>query len=522
MKRTSSVLPAIVALAAVLTLAAVPAHASFPGEFRGFVAFQSNRDGNFEIYKVTTDGFQTETRLTNNAASDLTPAWSADGSKIAFVSTRDGNLEIYTMNANGSGQTRITTNAADDAQPDWSPDGTQLSFTSNRDGNYEIYKMNANGTGVVRLTTNTAGDGFAAWSPDGTKLAFQSNRDGDYDIFKMNANGNSQTKLTLNTAIDEYPNWSPRGARIFYDSNVGGGGLELKVVDLSGNVVDPFGAIPGFAPAPSPGGDYVFAITQAAGANTDIYTWCFAACQGGARPLTSSPSADEYPDWQAVTHSYARPAAATPLRVPLVPAYAPCSDADPKNPNATHNGAFNSLACVPPGPASAYLTVGSPDFNGVPANNTGSVKFKVLAGNPATPQNEADLRITVSDTDVRCVVVSGGCTNGALSDYGDDLRFDTAFRITDKGNGGVGSGTVVDLPLRFSVPCATTVSTTVGSTCSINTTVNTLFGSTAITELQRSIWQQTELVRIYDGGADGVASTTADNTLFQMGGVFIP
>jgi hypothetical protein len=225
-----------------------------------------------------------------------------------------------------------------------------------------------------------------------------------------------------------------------------------------------------------------------------------------------------------VTNNYARPAAATPLRVPLVPAYQECrlGGVPPGDTNAIHNGAFNSRACVPPAPESAYLTVGSPDLNGAPANNTGSVKFKVLPGNPATTQNEADLRITVSDTDVRCVVVSGGCTNGALSDYADDLRLDTAFRITDKGNGGVGSGTVLDLPVGFSVPCATTASTTVGSTCSINTTVNTLFGSTAITESQRAIWQQIDLVRLYDGGTDGVASTTADNTLFQMGGVFIP
>jgi hypothetical protein len=29
-------------------------------------------------------------------------------------------------------------------------------------------------------------------------------------------------------------------------------------------------------------------------------------------------------------------------------------------------------------------------------------------------------------------------------------------------------------------------------------------------------------VQVYDGGADGVASTTADNTLFMDQGIFIP
>jgi hypothetical protein len=72
------------------------------------------------------------------------------------------------------------------------------------------------------------------------------------------------------------------------------------------------------------------------------------------------------------------------------------------------------------------------------------------------------------------------------------------------------------------VPCATTGSTTVGSTCSINTTIDTLLGSSAIVASQRAIWQLNGDMKLYDGGADGVASTTADNTLFAVGGLFAP
>ena len=62
-------------------------------------------------------------RLTNNPANDMVPSWSPDGKKIVFDSDRDGNLEIYVMNADGSNQIRLTYNPADDWDPSWSPGG---------------------------------------------------------------------------------------------------------------------------------------------------------------------------------------------------------------------------------------------------------------------------------------------------------------------------------------------------------------------------------------------------------------
>jgi len=67
------------------------------------------------------------------------------------------------MNADGSGQTRLTYNMATDQSPDWSPDGSKIAFYSNRDGNYEIYVMNADGSGQTRLTSNTAIDEEPDW-----------------------------------------------------------------------------------------------------------------------------------------------------------------------------------------------------------------------------------------------------------------------------------------------------------------------------------------------------------------------
>ena len=51
------------------------------------------------------------------------------------------------MNPDGIGQTRLTNNTADYVHPAWSPDGSKIAFQSSLEGNDEIYVMNADGTG---------------------------------------------------------------------------------------------------------------------------------------------------------------------------------------------------------------------------------------------------------------------------------------------------------------------------------------------------------------------------------------
>ncbi len=183
------------------------------------IAFYSLRDGNREIYTMNADGSQ-QARLTTDPASDRSPAWSPDGTRIAFVSERDAGLpRIYVMNADGSGPTRLTSGFGNDDSPSWSPDGSRIVFASTRDGRNKIYVMNADGSNVVRLTdTPNADDVVPAYSPDGTRIAFYSNRDGNREIYVMNADGSNQTRLTFNPEEDAVPAWSPDGSHIAFES----------------------------------------------------------------------------------------------------------------------------------------------------------------------------------------------------------------------------------------------------------------------------------------------------------------
>lgn len=108
---------------------------------------------------------QTGLRLTNGTG-DFRPRYSPDGSKIVFQSNRDGQPEIYVMNSNGTAQTRLTNNSAWDTAPAWSPDGTKILFTSLRDGPMSpaLYLMNADGSSQTRVTAGTDG----VWRPSPT------------------------------------------------------------------------------------------------------------------------------------------------------------------------------------------------------------------------------------------------------------------------------------------------------------------------------------------------------------------
>ncbi|GEM_PF-1919253 len=170
---------------------------------------------------------------------DITQSTQPSG-LIAFVSMQDGgNREIFTMKADGSGVTNLTNNPATDESPAWLPDGTRIAFTSNRSGDTDIYIMNTDGSNVSRLTDSPGFDGDFAWSPDGQRIVYTSSKNLLNDVGNlmiMNADGSNKIVLAeqgLYTFLD----WSPDGKKIvFRDQQFEG---RLRIVNNNGtNYID--------------------------------------------------------------------------------------------------------------------------------------------------------------------------------------------------------------------------------------------------------------------------------------------
>ncbi|MEE8422722.1 MAG: protein kinase [Dehalococcoidia bacterium] len=268
--------------------------------FGGRLLFNSERDGNLEIYVMNADGSGEIQRLTDNPGKDGDPSWSPDGSKIVFETDRHGELfEIYTMNADGSGLQRLTISDTSENQyvnvePVWSPDGSLIAFTSTRDGNAFIYTMNSDGSDVRRLA-NIPGQG-PDWFPDGTRIAFFSiDAASNFDVYVVTIEGGEVVRLTDDAAVDTQPAWSPDGQRIAFQSDRSGNG-EIYVMNADGTEPVRLTNNPAedTEPSWSPDGRQIVFRSSRDG-NDDLYTM-FADGTGQVR-LTSALEADGQPAW---------------------------------------------------------------------------------------------------------------------------------------------------------------------------------------------------------------------------------
>jgi TolB protein len=106
-------------------------------------------------------------RLTFDAGNDFSPLISPDGRYIVFVSNRTGNFEIWRMNTDGSNPIQLT-NSKGANMPAISPDGKWVTYMSSGEG--KLYKAPLEGGEATGLEIRTVG--VSAVSPDGKLIGY--------------------------------------------------------------------------------------------------------------------------------------------------------------------------------------------------------------------------------------------------------------------------------------------------------------------------------------------------------------
>jgi len=502
---------------AIAALVVAPtADATYLGH-NGKIAFDRDDGG---IWTMDPDG--SNQGLLTGDAND--PAWSSDGRRIAYgcrLNASNFSADVCTANADGSSETVLGNFSGGGLhQPTWSPDGLRLAVDTATGCSFhvcfsELWRINSNDGGdPIRLEAGAVPN----WSVNGLIAFTHYSINPPPGIWLVDPMRPGSSTKVPNSDGATTPDWSPNGEQLVFSSFQEGIGQEIYVIDRDGSNLVRLtnNSVNEYYPAWSPDGTKIVFVREVGG-TYDI--WVMNADGTGGTQLTNTPTVYETsPAWQPTPQpGYPRPKAASPLRVSLVPAFERCAA-----PNRSHGPPLSLASCAPPDRRAGFMTFGSAP-SGASPKSVGHVRMGVIPGDP-DPVNRADIKVMVSLSDVR--------RGFDLADGPGSLELVLPVRITDLSNGPFGSehqATVQDIddyqtnPLRFLVPCAETADPTVGSTCSVDTTVNALFGSNpgGVRERRRAIWQFDQIA-VWDGGEDGFIESRDDNTVLAVQGVFVP
>lgn len=191
------------------------------------LAFTTFVEGQPGIY---VHSLETNRRLTfyNQVASlNTTPAFTPDGKSILFASSATGWSQIYVADLDGRNLRRISYSRSLDVHPVVNPKtGAQIAFVSGRSGPPQIYLMDLDGANVRKLSPGGGDAVQPAWDPQGENLTFAWTRGfepGNYNIFVINVATQQLVQLTHGAGRNEHPTWSPSGTHIVFSSNRSGG-----------------------------------------------------------------------------------------------------------------------------------------------------------------------------------------------------------------------------------------------------------------------------------------------------------
>jgi TolB protein len=178
-----------------------------------WIAFSAFAGPYYDVFIIPAAGGD-PINLSNDPTTDITTSWSADSLEIAYESNRDGNYELYKANIAALPTittTRLTNDPANDHAATWSPDGATIAFLSDRQttNQFRLYRMEPDGSDQQPLAGIGGVQRPFAWSPDGQWIAVQVGHFENAELYKIHVLTGRSVRLTTNDTWEEYPVWRP-------------------------------------------------------------------------------------------------------------------------------------------------------------------------------------------------------------------------------------------------------------------------------------------------------------------------
>ncbi|HEY7284012.1 MAG TPA: amidohydrolase family protein [Vicinamibacterales bacterium] len=223
-----------------------------PRPVRGIVTPIVSPDGRQVAFVALGDVWvmpigQRPVRVSDDAAVELDPAWSADGRQLAFSSDRTGHMELWVHDLASNRDTQLTRDQGSVSGAAWSPDGSHIAYLVDRRSVATVRVRSGEGLGgSLRVGQEI---GRPTWSGDSRSVAVGSLfpyssrfREGLNQLLVRSFEFSSTTPRLLmpghsaGNRQDNGPVWSPNGAEIAFVSE---GTLWTVGVDGTGSPTAP-------------------------------------------------------------------------------------------------------------------------------------------------------------------------------------------------------------------------------------------------------------------------------------------
>ncbi len=232
------------------------------------------------LWRVPVSGSSRAARLTFGEAAVESDV-AAAGGRLVF-SRLDGESHIWSLEFDHSG--RVTSAAVksfessrSELSPAFSPEGSRVAFGSNRSGSDEIWVCRSDSSDCSQLTSfKGTHPGSPAWSPDGQWILFDVSRADGWEVDVIRASGGKPRRL----AAGMLPKWSRDGQRIYYQC-----GAQFQICQMPFPSGEPVKLGEGFMPRESPDGKWLYYLAKP--------TESHGAFEVRRKSLTDADAADE-------------------------------------------------------------------------------------------------------------------------------------------------------------------------------------------------------------------------------------